>query len=146
MKSKVRQDFFNLYAQGFVRTAVCTPEVRIGDPAFNAVETIRLARQAAEASACLALFPELGLSAYSSDDLFHQDALLKGVDEALTRVAAETETLNLILAVGAPAGSGESALQLRRGPLPRPDPRGGRQILSPELPGILRGAAVQPLF
>jgi NAD+ synthase (glutamine-hydrolysing) len=95
-------DFFNLYSHGFIRVAVCTPEVRIADTQFNAAETIRLAREAADGKACFALFPELGLSAYSNEDLFHQDALLRGVGEALAQVARETASLNLILVVGAP--------------------------------------------
>ncbi len=47
-------------------------------------------------------FPELGLSAYSNEDLFHQDALLSGVLEAIDRICRETAALNLILIVGAP--------------------------------------------
>ncbi|MCL2670320.1 MAG: NAD(+) synthase, partial [Syntrophaceae bacterium] len=102
MKGAATKDFFNLYQQGFIRTAVCTPEVRIADPEFNARETIRLACEAASRSACLALFPEMGISAYSNEDLFHQDALLQGVREALAKIIAETAALNLFLAVGAP--------------------------------------------
>src|SRR5512138_1667081 len=94
--------FFNLYRHGFIRVAVCTPTVRVANTAFNAEETIRLAREAAEKKAVFALFPELGLSAYSNDDLFQQEALLQGVVRAIERIARETESLNLILAVGAP--------------------------------------------
>jgi NAD+ synthase (glutamine-hydrolysing) len=99
---KEMKDFFNLYRQGFIRAAVCTPVLKIADTRFNAAETIRLAREAAARHACLALFPELGLSAYSNEDLFHQDALLAGVITALEQVIHETAPLNLILVVGAP--------------------------------------------
>jgi NAD+ synthase (glutamine-hydrolysing) len=102
MTTDSKEAFFNLYRHGFIRVAVCTPLVRIADTRFNAAETVRLARQAAEQRACFALFPELGLSAYSNDDLFHQDALLAGVREAIATVARETASLNLVLAVGAP--------------------------------------------
>lgn len=95
-------EFFNLYRHGFIRVAVCTPEVKVADTVFNAGETIRLAREAAERKAVFALFPELGLSAYSNDDLFQQEALLQGVLRAIERIAGETEALNLILVVGAP--------------------------------------------
>ena len=94
--------FFNLYRHGFIRVAVCTPEVKVADTVFNAGETIRLAREAADRKAVFALFPELGLSAYSNDDLFQQEALLQGVLRAIERIAHETEALNLILVVGAP--------------------------------------------
>jgi NAD+ synthase (glutamine-hydrolysing) len=96
------ESFFNLYRQGFLRTALCIPEVRVADVAFNADQTIKLARRAASGDAIFALFPELGLSAYSNEDLFHQDALLNSVREALQRIIDETRDLNLILVVGAP--------------------------------------------
>jgi NAD+ synthase (glutamine-hydrolysing) len=102
MEGKEMMDFFNLYRHGFIRAAVCIPEVKIADARFNAGETVRLAREAAAQHACLAFFPELGLSAYSNEDLFHQDALLQGVLAAIEQVAHETAVLNLILVVGAP--------------------------------------------
>jgi len=95
-------EFFNLYRHGFIRVAVCIPEVKVADTVFNAGETIRLAREAADRKAVFALFPELGLSAYSNDDLFQQEALLQGTLRAIERIAGETEALNLILVVGAP--------------------------------------------
>jgi NAD+ synthase (glutamine-hydrolysing) len=67
--------FFNLYSHNFARAAVAVPEVRVADPAFNAGQTITLISQAAEAGAVLVVLPELGLSAYSCEDLFHQQAL-----------------------------------------------------------------------
>jgi NAD+ synthase (glutamine-hydrolysing) len=94
--------FFNLYRQGFIRTALCIPEVRVADVPFNAGQTIELARRAAAGDAIYALFPELGLSAYSNEDLFHQDALLNSVRDALQRIIDETRDLNMILVVGAP--------------------------------------------
>ncbi|NTW77121.1 MAG: NAD(+) synthase, partial [Syntrophaceae bacterium] len=94
--------FFNLYKQGFIRTAVCIPEVRVADTFFNTKKTIELAKIAASQKAILAIFPELGLSAYSNDDLFHQDALLQSVQEALITIKKASEKINLIMAVGAP--------------------------------------------
>jgi len=94
--------FFNLYRHDFVRLAVCIPRVGLGDPAFNAGETVALAREAAARRAVVALFPELGLSAYSCEDLFHQRALLDAVDAALARVVKETADLELLVVVGAP--------------------------------------------
>jgi NAD+ synthase (glutamine-hydrolysing) len=102
MENEGKDPFFNLYSHGFIRVAVCTPTVKVADAGFNAGETIRLAREAAERKAVFALFPELGLSAYSNDDLFQQEALLQGVIRAIERIAGETESLNLILVVGAP--------------------------------------------
>ena len=94
--------FFNLYSHDFARVAVASPACRVADPAFNAQETIRLAREAAENGAVLAAFPELGLSAYTCDDLFHQRALLDAVLDALAEVVAASSTLPLAVVVGAP--------------------------------------------
>ncbi|MCK6527062.1 NAD(+) synthase [Myxococcota bacterium] len=94
--------FRNLYSHGFARVAVCLPHVRIADPVFNGERTLALARRAAAAHAALAVFPELGLSAYSNDDLFHQDALLDAVLEALGRLVEASADLLPVLLVGAP--------------------------------------------
>src|SRR5262244_2748619 len=99
---KENADFFNLYNHGFIRVAVGTPEVRVADPAFNGARTIELMEQAEREKAVLALFPELGLTSYSCEDLFHQQALLNGALEALHRVLQASEALNLIAVVGMP--------------------------------------------
>lgn len=94
--------FFNLYTHDFVRLAVGVPEVKVADPAFNAQQTIALMHEASERSALLAAFPELGLSAYSCDDLFQQQALLDSTMGALAEVLAATRDLPLIGVVGVP--------------------------------------------
>jgi NAD+ synthase (glutamine-hydrolysing) len=99
---KENADFFNLYNHGFVRVAVGTPEVRVADPGFNGARTIELMEQAEREKAVLALFPELGLTSYSCEDLFHQQALLDGAREALRGVLQASEALNLIAVVGMP--------------------------------------------
>lgn len=94
--------FFNLYSHGFARVAVGVPECRVADPAFNAAQTIALAQQAAQGGAVLAAFPELGLSAYTCDDLFHQKALLDACEAALAKVVEATADLDIAIVVGAP--------------------------------------------
>lgn len=94
--------FFNLYRHGFIRVAACIPDVRVSGTAFNAEQTIRLAKDAAANQAVLAIFPELGLSAYSNEDLFHQEALLQGALKALEEILKATACLNLVQVVGAP--------------------------------------------
>jgi NAD+ synthase (glutamine-hydrolysing) len=94
--------FHSIYAHGFVRAAVCVPFLRVADPMYNAAQTIGLARRASEMHAAVALFPEMGLSAYSDDDLFHQDALLDAVRDALATVIEASRDLSPVLLVGAP--------------------------------------------
>jgi NAD+ synthase (glutamine-hydrolysing) len=94
--------FFNLYSHGFARVAVAVPENRVADPAFNGRETARLFAEAAAAGAALVVFPELGLSAYTCDDLFHQRALLDGCEQALAEVLAASASLPAAAVVGMP--------------------------------------------
>jgi len=94
--------FDSLYTHGFARVAVCLPAVRVADPESNATATLELARRASAEHAALAVFPELGLSAYTNDDLFHQDALLEAVERALERLLRESAKLPALLLVGAP--------------------------------------------
>ena len=89
-------NFFNFYNHDFARVAVGVPAVRVADPAFNSRETIALLEQAAERSAVLALFPELGLSTYTCDDLFQQGALLDATEDALREILAASRRLNLV--------------------------------------------------
>jgi NAD+ synthase (glutamine-hydrolysing) len=96
------RDFDNIYTHGFVRAAVCVPRIRLSDPEHNAEATLELAREAHERSAGVALFPELGLTGYSNDDLFHQDVLLDSAVDAVSRVINASGDLCPMLLVGAP--------------------------------------------
>ena len=94
--------FFNLYQHNFVRVAVAIPEVRVADPVFNAAQTIALMRDAAKADAAVVVFPELGLTAYSCEDLFHQQALLDAAQAALLDVMRANRALEIVAIVGLP--------------------------------------------
>ncbi len=97
-----RDPFFNLYRHGFARVAVATPAVRVGDPQFNVARTLELLRAAARRKALLVVFPELGLSAYSCEDLFHQRTLIDGAEAALTELLARSRALPVAALVGLP--------------------------------------------
>jgi NAD+ synthase (glutamine-hydrolysing) len=96
------ENFANLYNHDFVRVAVGIPPVRVADPSFNAQRTIELIVAAARRKAVLVLFPELGLSAYTCDDLFHQRALLEGCRDAMARVIEASRDEPLVAVVGMP--------------------------------------------
>jgi NAD+ synthase (glutamine-hydrolysing) len=96
------QDFLDVRGHGYVRVAVCVPEVRVADPGFNAEAHVRLLRRVYDDGAHYALCPELGLSSYTCGDLFFQEPLLEQSLAALERVAAATATSNLIVSVGLP--------------------------------------------
>jgi NAD+ synthase (glutamine-hydrolysing) len=96
------REFFNLYSHGFARVAVATPLVRVGDPQYNLDATLELMREAAREKAVLAVFPELGLSAYTCDDLFHQQVLVDGAEQSLAALLKASKNLPVAALVGLP--------------------------------------------
>jgi NAD+ synthase (glutamine-hydrolysing) len=92
----------SIYDHGFVRAACAVPGVRVGDPRANGERALALARRADEQGAALVVFPELGLSAYSNDDLFHQAALLDATAAALRDVVVASAQLRPVLVLGTP--------------------------------------------
>ncbi len=94
--------FHSIYRHGFIRAAVCVPHVRVADPAFNTERTLGLVRRASAQHAAVALFPELGISAYTNEDLFHQDALLAATEAALAGLVEASGALTPVILVGAP--------------------------------------------
>lgn len=94
--------FHSIYSHGFIRSAVCVPSLCVADPAYNMECSLRLARRASDHHVALVLFPELGFSAYTSEDLFHQDALLDAVRAKLKEFIDESRDLSPVLLVGAP--------------------------------------------
>lgn len=100
-----REPFNSIYSQGFLRAAVCAPKVALASPKRNLDETLKLAEQASSQEAALVVFPELGITGYSNDDLFFQDALLYGAQEAIAELVRASRELKPVLIVGAPIES-----------------------------------------
>ncbi|CAE6710779.1 NAD(+) synthase [Paraburkholderia nemoris] len=102
------KDFFNLYTHDFARVAVVVPRCRVADPVFNSEQTIDMAESAARKGAVLIAFPELGLSGYTCDDLFHQRALLDACIAGLDKIRHASKKIAAILVVGLPLKVGHS--------------------------------------
>ncbi len=98
----MREPFHSIYSHGFIRAAVCIPSLRVADPVFNVERILELSRKASEAGVAVALFPELGVSAYSNEDLFQQDALLKACETELARLVKASKAFTPVVIVGAP--------------------------------------------
>jgi len=96
------KEYFNIYNHNFIRVAAAIPELRVADPTFNAKKTVELMQKTAEEGAIIVVFPELGLSAYSCDDLFHQQALLSGCMLALSEVVKASKDIPVVSIVGMP--------------------------------------------
>lgn len=97
-----KNTFFNLYNHNFIRATVAIPELKVADPAFNTKASLALLQQAAEYKSLLVAFPELGLSAYTCEDLFQQQALLDECQEALSQLLKRSRKFPTIGIVGLP--------------------------------------------
>ena len=131
---KDEKEFFNLYNHGLIRVAVGVPEVRVADPAFNGARTLELMEKAEGEKALLALFPELGLTAYSCEDLFQQQALLDGSIEALRGLLKGIRGFKLNFSGRHAATSRSPAVQLCCSPQPRADSGSYSQDFLAQLP------------
>ena len=94
--------FFSPYRHGFVRVATATPKVKLADPAANARSVLALAREAHAAGVAVIVFPELGLTGYTLDDLLQQEVLLDAVEAAIETLATQSKALSPLIVVGAP--------------------------------------------
>ena len=95
-------DFRSIYSHGFVRVAACTAGTVIADPHANAEAVLRQARALHEEGVGVAVFPEMGLTGYSIEDLFHQDVVLDEVEAAIATIVDASAGLLPVLVVGAP--------------------------------------------
>jgi NAD+ synthase (glutamine-hydrolysing) len=95
-------NFWSIYQHGFARVAACTGHTVIADPRANAASILRLARGCSEEGVAIAVFPELGLTGYSIEDLLLQDVVLDDVEAALAEIVAASADLLPVLVLGAP--------------------------------------------
>jgi NAD+ synthase (glutamine-hydrolysing) len=91
-----------LESLGLIRVAVVAVESRVADVSFNLTSIARALREMAERGCALVVLPELCLTAYSCADLFYQRSLLDAARDALSTVAAETESAGVAAIVGLP--------------------------------------------
>jgi len=87
---------------GFISVACGSPKVHLADCARNAEETFTMMRKAEQAGVRVLVLPELGLTGYTCGDLFYQDTLLRGAEQALATVLEATRNLEVVTAVGLP--------------------------------------------
>ena len=96
------KNFHSIYSHNFIRASACIPLVKVADPVFNVGRILNLARRASDLKAAVALFPELGISSYTAEDLFHQAVLLDAVIGGVARIVEASRGLTPVLLVGAP--------------------------------------------
>ncbi len=87
---------------GFIRVAAVTPNIKVGDTAYNTKEIIKEIDNLYKKEVILAVFPELCITGYTCGDLFLQDSLLKGAVSGLAKIAKATAHKNMLVTVGLP--------------------------------------------
>ena len=92
----------DMTSHGFQRIAAAVPRVHLADPAANASAVITIAREADAKGAALVAFPELGITGYTNDDLFHQQALLSAASAAVAEIVAASRAIRPVILVGTP--------------------------------------------
>lgn len=87
---------------GYVRVAAAIPEVRVADTTFNAKALCSAIDKCDEQGAEIIVTPELGVTGYSCGDLFLQQTLIDGAEDAIKLILTESIRWNGIIAVGVP--------------------------------------------
>ena len=87
---------------GFVKVAAATPVVRVADTKANTEAHIALAQKAYAEGVRVLVFPELSLTGATCGDLFTNDTLLQGAQDALIAYLDHTKELDMVSVVGLP--------------------------------------------
>ena len=87
---------------GFYRFASVCPTLKVADTAYHTDEIIRCATEAIDGGAAFVVFPELCITGYTCNDLFHQELLLKKSVESLSKIARAFADSDTVIAVGLP--------------------------------------------
>ncbi len=87
---------------GYVKTAVCSPKIKVADVDFNVNAIIDAIDNAESKGAELIVFPQLSLTASTCFSLFNSKVLLDGVINGLAKICEKSKSVNALIFVGAP--------------------------------------------
>ncbi|MCF7926162.1 MAG: NAD(+) synthase [Candidatus Izimaplasma sp.] len=87
-----------MFYNDFLKVASITPKLKVGNPMYNVKEMLKLLK---DTKSSVAVFPELSVTAYTCNDLFFHDDLLKDTDKAIAYFLKEN-TYEGIVTIGAP--------------------------------------------
>lgn len=93
---KIKEDY------GLLRVATAIPTVKVADVEYNLKQHIQLIREAHQEGVQLLAFPELSITGYTCQDLFHHQPLINGAREGLKHLAEATRGMDMAVVVGAP--------------------------------------------
>ena len=87
---------------GYIKTALCSPKIKVADVEFNAGAIIESIEEAEKQGAELIVFPQLSLTASTCFNLFNSGVLLDGALKGLEQICKKSENVNALIFVGAP--------------------------------------------
>lgn len=87
-----------MYHQGFLKIALVTPSLEVGNPEYNVSEILKTIQTL---DVGVTLCPELSITGYACGDLFYQDAIIMNAKRQLKRLL-DTSTFKGVLVVGLP--------------------------------------------
>ena len=95
---------------GFATVAAAVPKVKVADTHYNILAIEEQIAIANSRGVELIVFPELSITGYSCQDLFHSQLLLEKAEEALMHLLDFTRKLDIISVVGMPVAVGDILL------------------------------------
>jgi len=87
---------------GFVRVAAAIPKLKVANCDYNAVEIIKIAKEAQSQGAQFVVFPELAITSYTCADLFLQRTLQNESLNSLKTILEKTQSLECVIILGMP--------------------------------------------
>jgi NAD+ synthase (glutamine-hydrolysing) len=87
-----------MFKNGFIKVAAITPKLKVGNPMYNVSEMVKLLQKN---KASIVVFPELSVTAYTCNDLFFQDSLLRQSEEAIQFLLKNNPFEGMVV-IGAP--------------------------------------------
>lgn len=88
--------------EGYLRVGAIVPEIKLGNPLFNASKIIEEIKEAYDYGVEVVATPELITTGCSCGDLFYQDLLIEKSNEAVLKICEETKEIDIMTILGAP--------------------------------------------
>ena len=95
---------------GFINVAAAVPAVRVADCDYNVQQIESIIAQAEGMGVEVLVFPELCITGYSCQDLFHQRLLLEQSETSILKLLDFTRKLDVVCIVGVPVIAGDILL------------------------------------
>ena len=92
---------------GYIKVAAASPWLRVADCDYNSERIIAQMQEATDKGVKVVLFPELGITGATCDDLFLQRTLLSAAEQRLMQIVEASADFPLMAIVGLPLASND---------------------------------------